>query len=420
MGGSARAETQAEALATSEAELIDAELKFHPFADLFPLLEGERFDALVDSIKRNGLRDPIVVHEGQILDGRNRLRACEAAEVKVKTVKFKGGDPLEFVIDQNLHRRDLNESQRAMLAVTIATMKVGRPSENAPSGAISQPEAARMVGVSRRIVQRAVFVCNSEKTIPELAERVRRGELAVDLVEKAAKVIPRDEQGQFVNADEPTLRGAAKKYKRDKRAHEMAEKTVAANEQREKSDQLFNVIYADPNWKFQTRSENGMDRSADNHYECANIDELKAMKVPAADDAVLFMWATAPLLPEALELMKAWGFTYRSNQIWAKPHAGTGYWFRSQHEQLLVGTRGNIPAPAPGTQYSSLIEAPLGEHSVKPEAFIEMIEDMFQGLPSVELFARRTRLGWTSIGNELIEPEDEDEDEDEDEKEEVA
>jgi N6-adenosine-specific RNA methylase IME4 len=400
--------------------LPEQRLTFHPFAELFPLLEGERFDALVESVKRNGLRDPIVVHEGQILDGRNRFRACEAAEVKVKTVKFKGGDPLEFVIDQNLHRRDLNESQRAMLAVGVANLNIGRPPDTASQDAVktSQKDAGKRLGVSRASVQRAAVVCDDERTIPELAERVKRGDLTVKLVEKVARSIPREEQGKFVNADEAELRGAAKKYHRDTRAREMAEKTVAANQQREKSDQLFNVIYADPNWKFQTRSENGMDRAADNHYECTNVAEIKAMKVPAAEDAVLFLWSTAPFLPEALDVMKAWGFTYRSNQIWAKPRAGTGYWFRSQHEQLLVGTKGEIPAPAPGTQYSSLIEAPLGKHSVKPEAFIEMIENMFQSLPSVELFARRTRLGWTSIGNELIEPEDEDEDEDE--KEEVA
>jgi N6-adenosine-specific RNA methylase IME4 len=401
--------------------LPEQRLTFHPFAELFPLLEGERFDALVDSIKRNGLRDPIVVHEGQILDGRNRLRACEAAEVKVKTVKFKGGDPLEFVIDQNLHRRDLNDSQRAMTAIKAATWRQGERTDlktSAPGPKLSQTEAARAFGTSTRSIRRATVVADEEQTIPELAERVKRGDLSVKLVEKIAKSIPREEQGKFVNADEGELRNAAKKYHRDNRAREMADKTVAANEQREKSDQLFNVIYADPNWKFQTRSENGMDRAADNHYECTNVAEIKAMKVPAAEDAVLFLWSTAPFLPEALDVMKAWGFTYRSNQIWAKPRAGTGYWFRSQHEQLLVGTKGEIPAPAPGTQYSSLIEAPLGKHSVKPEAFIEMIEDMFQSLPSVELFARRTRLGWTSIGNELIEPEDEDEDEDE--KEEVA
>jgi N6-adenosine-specific RNA methylase IME4 len=385
--------------------LPEQRLTFHPFAELFPLLEGERFDALVDSIKRNGLREPIVLHEGRILDGRNRFRACEIADVKPRTVKFKGGDPLEYVIDQNLHRRDLNESQRAMLAVGVANLSIGRPPETASQDAVktSQKDAGKRLGVSRASVQRAAVVCDDERTIPELADRVKRGELTVKLVEKIAKSIPRDEQGKFVNADEGELRNAAKKYHRDNRAREMADKTVAANEQREKSDQLFNVIYADPNWKFVTRSENGMDRAADNHYECANVAEIKAMKVPAADDCVLFLWATAPLLPEALEVMKAWGFTYRSNQIWAKNRAGTGFWFRSQHEQLLVGTKGNIPAPAPGTQYSSLIEAPLGEHSVKPEAFAEMIEDMFSDVPSVELFARRPRLGWTAIGDELVE-----------------
>jgi N6-adenosine-specific RNA methylase IME4 len=143
-----------------------------------------------------------------------------------------------------------------------------------------------------------------------------------------------------------------------------------------------------------------MDRAADNHYPTLDLAAICALQVPAAADAVLFLWATTPMLPEALTVMSAWGFTYRSHCIWAKDRAGTGYWFRSQHELLLVGTRGELPAPAPGEQYASVIEAPVGEHSAKPPAFVEMIEEMFPSLPALEMFARMPRLGWHVWGNE--------------------
>ena len=122
----------------------------------------------------------------------------------------------------------------------------------------------------------------------------------------------------------------------------------------------------------------------------------------AAPDSMLFLWATAPMLPEALEVMAAWRFEYRTNFVWAKDRAGTGYWNRNQHELLLVGVRGDVPAPAPGSQWSSLIPAPVGEHSCKPDEARRMIEAYYPTLPKIELFARgEARPGWAAWGNEV-------------------
>jgi N6-adenosine-specific RNA methylase IME4 len=108
------------------------------------------------------------------------------------------------------------------------------------------------------------------------------------------------------------------------------------------------------------------------------------------------------MLPQALEVMKTWGFEYKSHGIWAKDRVGTGYWFRNQHELLFVGTRGHVPAPAMGTQWPSLIEASVRRHSEKPTAFREMIEAYFPTLPKIELHARgiAPRTGWDVWGLE--------------------
>jgi N6-adenosine-specific RNA methylase IME4 len=98
--------------------------------------------------------------------------------------------------------------------------------------------------------------------------------------------------------------------------------------------------------------------------------------------------------------MEAWGFSYKSQIVWVKNRIGTGYWFRSQHELLLVGTRGHIPAPAMGTQVPSVIEAPVGRHSEKPSVFYEVIERYFPTLPKIELYARGARPGWDVWGLE--------------------
>ncbi|HEY1878466.1 MAG TPA: MT-A70 family methyltransferase [Caulobacteraceae bacterium] len=168
------------------------------------------------------------------------------------------------------------------------------------------------------------------------------------------------------------------------------------------ADQRYGVIYADPPWSFTPYStETGMDRAADNHYPTMTVEAIAALPVPAAEDAVLFLWATVPMLPEALAVMAAWGFAYKSHFVWVKDKVGTGYWSRNRHELLLIGTRGSVPAPAPGDQYESVISAARGEHSAKPFAFREMIDDLFPTLPRIELFARgESYVGWDAWGNE--------------------
>ena len=193
-----------------------------------------------------------------------------------------------------------------------------------------------------------------------------------------------------------------KKAKRAEREQELAERTAAAAKTLNRK--IYGVILADP-WRWEPYSrETGMDRSADNHYQTMDLTAIKALKVPAADDCALFLWATIPMLPQALEVMAAWGFTYKSQFVWVKDKIGPGYWAREQHELLLIGTRGNIPAPAPGEQYLSVISAPRARHSEKPPVVYDMIEGMFPTLPRLEMFARGAALGWDVFGNEAGEP----------------
>jgi N6-adenosine-specific RNA methylase IME4 len=185
--------------------------------------------------------------------------------------------------------------------------------------------------------------------------------------------------------------------KKDRRAEREAS---LASRIRALPDKRYGVIYADPPWSFEVWSPEGMDRSAENHYACSSLEAIKAINVPSirAKDCVLFMWATVPMLREALEVMEYWDFTYKSHCIWTKDRIGTGYWFRNQHELLLVGTRGDIPAPAMGTQFNSVFDLPLGAHSEKPASFHGVIEHYFPNLPKIELFANVWRPGWDTWG----------------------
>jgi N6-adenosine-specific RNA methylase IME4 len=173
-------------------------------------------------------------------------------------------------------------------------------------------------------------------------------------------------------------------------------------------NEKFSVLLCDIPWSFKSYSEKGMDRSADNHYPTVSTDVLCAVGpyIPADDDSVIFMWATSPMLEDALQVMKSWGFGYKSSMVWVKDRMGTGYWFRNQHELLLIGTRGNVIAPAPGSQFPSVITAPVGKHSQKPEEFYRVVENYFPTVSKIELFARNGRENWYSYGNEA--PIDED------------
>jgi N6-adenosine-specific RNA methylase IME4 len=197
-------------------------------------------------------------------------------------------------------------------------------------------------------------------------------------------------------------RTEAKKEHRADRERDLAEATIAAAQSL--GTKLYGVIYADPPWRFEPYSrDTGMDRAAENHYPTMTLDRIKEIEVPAAGECALFLWATIPMLEQALEVMSAWGFGYKSQFVWKKDRAGTGYWTREKHELLLIGTRGEVPAPAPGEQYESVIEAARGEHSAKPFCLYEMIEEMFPTLPRLEMFARGEPVGgWDRWGNEVV------------------
>ena len=191
---------------------------------------------------------------------------------------------------------------------------------------------------------------------------------------------------------------------RSKAERRAAREAELAAKQTALPDKRYGVIVADPEWRWEPYSrETGMDRAADNHYPTSATDIIATRDVPsiAADDCVLFLWATVPMLQDALPVMKAWGFEYKSHVIWDKVFTGCGYWFRNRHELLLVGTKGNIPAPAMGTQPASVLTIGRKEHSSKPEQFLELIEEYFPNLPKIELNRRGpARPGWDAWGNE--------------------
>jgi N6-adenosine-specific RNA methylase IME4 len=166
-------------------------------------------------------------------------------------------------------------------------------------------------------------------------------------------------------------------------------------------DGPFSVLYADPPWRYQhTESES---RAIENQYPTMSLDEICNLPIHevCADDAILFLWATSPKLEEAMKVLEAWGFIYRTCAVWDKEKIGMGYYFRQQHELLLVAAKGHPPTPDPSDRVSSVIRTPRLKHSQKPEVVYEIIEAMYPHLPKLELFARSLRNQWSAWGNEI-------------------
>ncbi len=164
----------------------------------------------------------------------------------------------------------------------------------------------------------------------------------------------------------------------------------------------YAVIYADPPWRYEHPPIGASNRSIENHYPTMTLEEICTVPVGdiTTENAILFLWATAPKLAECFDVVGAWGFTYRTCMIWAKDKIGMGYHARNRHEILLIAKKGQLAPPEPADRPDSVVEAPRQAHSAKPAIFYELIERMYPGLPKVELFSRSPRDGWAAWGNE--------------------
>lgn len=165
----------------------------------------------------------------------------------------------------------------------------------------------------------------------------------------------------------------------------------------------YSLIYADPPWRYEFSETES--REIENQYPTMDLDAIKLIPVATwtAPDAMLFLWATSPKLEEAMSVLTAWGFGYRTCMVWVKDKIGMGYYARQQHELLLIGRRGEPKVPEPGDRPPSVIVAPRTEHSAKPPEVYDLIERMYPGQKYLEMFARNRRDGWEPWGNQVPE-----------------
>jgi N6-adenosine-specific RNA methylase IME4/ParB-like chromosome segregation protein Spo0J len=356
-------------------------LRPHPETARVPALAGAEWDALLADIGRRGIVVPLDVNDELVLfDGRQRLRAALELRLPEVFVRFVAPtDPVEFIVKAALQRRDLNPSRKAALMLELAqyedelddararsraNLKHGR-SEVAtlPPRGKTRDRLASSCGASARVVQDVATVHRHD---PQLFERIKTGELSSAV--------------------------AARKVRRRLIADSLPDVGVPP-------DGPFELIYADPPWQLGNPDS---EHAPEQHYATQSMELIKVMRIPAAENAVLFRWAVNSMLPQALEVMEAWGFTYKTHLVWVKPSIKLGVYFRNQHELLLFGRKGNYPVPDPEDRVTSVIEAPAGRHSAKPARAYELIERSYPRASKLELYARgKSRPGWAAWGNEV-------------------
>ncbi|MFN3656805.1 MAG: hypothetical protein ACK4UO_06095 [Pseudolabrys sp.] len=421
-------------------------LKFHPLADAFPLIEGEEFAALVADVKARGVTHKIVLLDGMILDGRNRYRAARAAKVKAPTETYKGGDPVGFVIGENLRRRHMDASQRALAAARIESFGHGgkRWDRALQAAAIGRLKAADLLNVSPRLVADAAAV--RDHGSKRLNDAVAAGKVAVSTAAEVAVQLPPGDQDALVARGEKEILAKAKAIRADKNAERKAAKVARIIEINKGNAPLefggvkFVVASADPPWRYEQPLIGDCDRSIENKYPTMSLNDICAMPVHEhmADASAIYLHIPQPLqlclsplgLTYAHQVGRAWGdphwndakrgqpkrwFIPRAMAVWEKRSPadiaksggplGMGHYWRTDHECLVVMTRGGLPLPdyKPRSVYHIRSRGEL-EHSEKPA---EIYADLVKMYPAyakagllLALFERQTRPGFVVWGNQ--------------------
>jgi N6-adenosine-specific RNA methylase IME4 len=357
----------------------------HEYADLFPMMQGTELLELTEDIRTHGLNQPIVLYENKILDGRNRYVACREANVKPAFKEYEGSAPLEWVISGNLHRRHLSVSQRAALSIDLLPLleekakqkRLSTLKQNATKLANlpkrepefhSAKEAAKILNIGERYVREAKKI---QETSPQAIKELKQGT-------KTLQEVKREQRFE--------------KIKTQRAAIEQEALTPPTGE--------YDCIVIDPPWKYEGDSEayNPEGNRGTVPYPTMTLEELKQIKLPSKKDSILWLWTTNLFMEHSFNLLRAWEYEPKTILTWDKQHFGTGRWLRSQTEHCILATKGKPFWD--NTKHGTLISEKRTQHSKKPKAFYDLVEELCPGR-KLDYFARQKREGWDVYGDEV-------------------
>lgn len=366
-------------------------IPFHEIADIFPLIHGKEFVDMKADIAANGVHESIVMYEGQILDGRNRFRACQETGVQPEFVEYTESDPVGYVISLNLHRRHLDSDQKAACGIdTLPLYEKQAKKRQAKNALNNQPQS-----------QNAEIIPESEKgeSRDKVAEHFGTNPRYVSDLKKIKAEDP--EAFEEIKSGKKKLVHVKREKKEQKREQQRNENRakISSTSEPEKLTGCYSTIVIDPPWDWGDEGDNDQLGRARPDYSTMSIDELKELPVGdlSDDNAHIYLWITNRSLPKGFDLLEAWGFRYITVITWVKPHFGMGNYFRGQTEQILFGVKGSLPLNRKdqGTVFNAK-RGPNG-HSSKPVELYDLIESCSPG-PYLEMFSRADRKDWIHWG----------------------
>lgn len=372
------------------------------FQSLLIPLTSDEYQLLEQSIINEGCRDAIVLWDGIIIDGHNRYAICTKHGINYKTIEMKFDNRQSaktWIILNQLGRRNISAFLSVKYAVDYlkpliaekakAKQKTdgkdlgGTLCQKSDKGVIhTTKELALAAGVSHDTVHRVEKIL--EKAPKEVITKLSTGDISINQayqqVRKAEKVEAVEKR---IEEHKKVQTGTVDIYNTDKK---------------------YNIVYADPAWSYW----DGGQKNQSLHYTTMTIDDIKGLPVSniTDDNCILFIWVTYPILQEALEVIKSWGFNYSTcGFVWVKKNKsgegnffGLGSWTRANTELCLIATKGSILRM--DASISQVIEAPIDEHSKKPDIVRHLITKLVGELPRIELFSRKPAEGWDVWGNE--------------------
>ena len=398
----------------SDNSSVQSAYSIDPCCSAIPPMSFDEYQSLKVSLARNGQLEPIIVFENRIIDGRHRFSACNELGIKPIFKQFDGNYEAakSMAFSVNINRRQLTMGQKALVAakLTMLSTKEGKYKGRAGIPApLTQVEAASLFGISRDTVQRGCTLLREAD--PALIEEVRSASCGLNSAIESLKsnkgvrvaLSPEERRALRLAAEVKSKINADSRTKRLNMQSAISRKNMALPKAK------YALVLADPPWNYGMKDDrSGNGHIPQNHYPTMSTDDICSMPVTAmlADDAVLYMWCPASLLPDGLRVMQSWGFDqFVTSWVWHKTGGKltcAGGTALARHELLLIGKKRNgLSTAGTAVRESSVFEAPVTQHSAKPAVVHERIDKLYPGVINrIELFARVPRAGWDAFGNQ--------------------
>ena len=385
------------------------------FANYIRPLSDEEFEKLKESIKLEGIRDPLVVWQGILLDGHHRYKIAQEHNLEYKIVEIELPNKeavKEWIIKNQLGRRNLTEQEASYYRGKLYESRKQHQYIHPKSEAQNVPrintaeEIGREYGVSHMTVKRdAQFSQAVDKVAEEVGEEAKRAILSGQAnipkkdVEKLIEI--KEEAPEFI---EPVLNGeitiskAVQETKRKKITEKLNDiETVEAKA----VEGVFDVIVIDPPWPMEKIEREVAPNQVEFEYPTMTIEEIKELKIPCADDCHVWLWTTQKYLPVAFQILQAWNLKYVCTFVWHKPGGFQPFELPQYNcEFALYAKKGN-PKFVDFKDFKLCFDAPRGSHSEKPDFFYNLVRRVTAGR-RLDMFNRRKIEGFETWGKEAV------------------